>query len=185
MDIGYARVSTLQQNLEGQTSLLTMCEKIFQEKMSGVRDDRPELLKLLEFVREGDTVYVTSLDRLARNAQHLQDIIKELDRKKVGLTIIDMGIDTKTPMGKMMVAVFGAMAEFDRQRMLERQAIGIAAAKAKGKYKGRKPKARAKSKEVLELLEQGMSKAAISAKLSIGITSIYRIVRANKETPDA
>lgn len=181
MDIGYARVSTLQQNLEVQLAALSKCEKIFQEKMSGVKNDRPELQKLLEFVREGDIVHVTSLDRLARDARHLLDISQVFERKGVTLEVMDMGVNTSTAVGNMMFTMFAAFAQFDLERMKERQAEGIAAAKAKGKYKGRKATARNQSKEVLELLSQGLTKPAISKRLNIGISSIYRIVRANKQ----
>ena len=180
--VGYARVSTTGQSLDAQLATLAGCEKIFREKVSGAKDDRPELLAMLEFVREGDTVQVTKLDRLARNTRHLLEVSEYLQSKGVALNILNIGINTATPTGKLMLTMIGAIATFEREMMLERQAEGIALAKLKGKYKGRKPTARSKAKEVIELVENGTSKAEISHQLKIGITSIYRIIR--DERPD-
>ncbi len=135
---------------------------------------------MLEFVREGDTVHITKLDRLARNTRHLLEISEYLQCKGVALNILNIGINTATPTGKLMLTMIGAIATFERELMLERQAEGIALAKLKGKYKGRKATARSKAQEVIELLEKGLSKPEISRQLGIGITSIYRIVRLNR-----
>jgi len=178
--VGYARVSTTGQSLDTQLEALSGCEKIFREKISGAKDDRPELQAMLEFVREGDTVQVTKLDRLARNTRHLLEISEYLQGKGVALNILNIGINTATPTGKLMLTMIGAIATFEREMMLERQAEGIALAKLKGKYKGRKATAQGKSQEVIELLEQGLSKPEISRKLGIGITSIYRVIRQNR-----
>lgn len=175
--VGYARVSTIGQSLDAQLATLAGCEKIFREKVSGAKDDRPELLAMLEFVREGDTVQVTKLDRLARNTRHLLEVSDYLQNKGVALNILNIGINTATPTGKLMLTMIGAIATFEREMMLERQAEGIALAKLKGRYKGRKPTARNKSKEVIDMLAQGISKPEISRQLEIGITSIYRIVK--------
>lgn len=175
--VGYARVSTTGQSLDTQLEALAGCEKIFREKISGAKDDRPELQAMLEFVREGDTVQVTKLDRLARNTRHLLEISEYLQGKRVALSILNIGINTATPTGKLMLTMIGAIATFEREMMLERQAEGIALAKLQGKYKGRKATARSKSQEVIEMLGQGLSKPEISRQLGIGITSIYRIVR--------
>ncbi|MGP1950390.1 recombinase family protein [Citrobacter freundii] len=178
--IGYARVSTAGQSLDAQLAALSGCEKIFQEKISGAKDDRRELQAMLEWVREGDTVHVTKLDRLARNTRHLLEVSEYLQRKGVALNILNIGINTATPTGKLMLTMIGAIATFEREMMLERQAEGIALAKLKGRYKGRKPTARNKSQEVIDMLAKGLSKPEISRQLGIGITSIYRIVRGNR-----
>lgn len=178
--VGYARVSTTGQSLDTQLEALSGCEKIFREKISGAKDDRPELQAMLEFVREGDVVQVTKLDRLARNTRHLLEVSEYLQGKGVALNILNIGINTATPTGKLMLTMIGAIATFEREMMLERQAEGIALAKLKGKYKGRKATARSKALEVIELLEKGLNKPEISHQLGIGITSIYRIVRANR-----
>ncbi|ENE7663941.1 recombinase family protein [Enterobacter roggenkampii] len=180
--VGYARVSTTGQSLDTQLEALSGCEKIFREKISGAKDDRPELQAMLEFVREGDVVQVTKLDRLARNTRHLLEVSEYLQGKGVALNILNIGINTATPTEKLMLTMIGAIATFEREMMLERQAEGIALAKLKGKYKGRKPTARSKAKEVIVLVENGTSKAEISHLLKIGITSIYRIIRT--ERPD-
>lgn len=180
--VGYARVSTTGQCLDTQLAALSGCEKIFKEKISGAKDDRPELQALLEFVREGDAVQVTKLDRLARNTRHLLEVSEYLQNKGVALNILNIGINTATPTGKLMLTMIGAIATFEREMMLERQAEGIALAKLKGKYKGRKATARNQSQEVIELLGKGLTKPEISRQLGIGITSIYRIIRT--ERPD-
>ncbi|MFS2221016.1 recombinase family protein [Pantoea sp. B65] len=178
--VGYARVSTTGQSLDTQLTALAGCEKIFREKISGAKDDRPELQALLEFVREGDAVQVTKLDRLARNTRHLLEVSEFLQGKGVALNILNIGINTATPTGKLMLTMIGAIATFEREMMLERQAEGIAMAKLNGKYKGRKATARGKSQEVIEMVEKGLSKPEISRQLGIGITSIYRIIRVNR-----
>ena len=130
--VGYARVSTTGQSLDTQLEALSGCEKVFREKISGAKDDRPELQAMLEFVREGDIVHVTKLDRLARNTRHLLEISEYLQGKSVALNILNIGINTATPTGKLMLTMIGAIATFERELMLERQAEGIALAKLKG-----------------------------------------------------
>lgn len=174
--VGYARVSTRGQSLDAQLNALHDCDKVFKEIISGAKDNRAELTALLDYVREGDTVKVTKLDRLARNTKHLLEISDYLEAKQVRLFIMNIGIDTGTPTGKLMLTMIGAIATFEREIMLERQAEGIALAKQQGKYTGRKASAMAKSNEVLSLLAQGATKPEISRQLDISITSIYRII---------
>lgn len=174
--VGYARVSTSGQSLEAQIAALSDCDKLFQEKISGASSKRPQLDALLDYVREGDSVKVTKLDRLARNTRHLLEITELLDKKGVSLNIMNLGIDTSTPTGKLMLTMVGAIATFEREIMLERQAEGIALAKLKGKYTGRKPTARNKSDEVNRLLQEGKSKPETARQLGISVSSIYRII---------
>ncbi len=174
--VGYARVSTSGQSLEAQIAALSDCDKLFQEKISGASSKRPQLEALLDYVREGDSVKVTKLDRLARNTRHLLEITELLDKKGVSLNIMNLGIDTSTPTGKLMLTMIGAIATFEREIMLERQAEGIALAKLKGKYTGRKPTARKKSDEVKRLLQEGRSKPETARQLGISVSSIYRII---------
>ncbi|PHI28850.1 recombinase family protein [Budvicia aquatica] len=174
--VGYARVSTTGQNLESQLEALKSCDKVFQEKVSGADNDRPQLSSLLEFVREGDVVLVTKLDRLARNTRHLLEIAEFLQRQRVGLKILNLGIDTSTPTGKLMLTLIGAIATFERELMLERQAEGIALAKAKGKYKGRKPTAMNKRDEVIQLIKIGIPKAEAARRAGISVSSVQRIL---------
>ncbi|KAB0668761.1 recombinase family protein [Aeromonas veronii] len=175
--IGYARVSTTGQSLEQQLTALAECEKVFQEKISGSKTDRPQLQAMLEFVRSGDVLKVTKLDRLARNTRHLLGITDQLHAKGVTLQIQNLGIDTATPTGKLMLTMIGAIATFEREIMLERQAEGIAIAKLKGKYKGRKPITSDKVDEVLQMLEQKTSKKMIAKTVGISEATLYRILK--------
>ncbi|TXM64257.1 recombinase family protein [Methylobacterium sp. WL103] len=181
MLIGYARTSTLEQEagLEAQVRDLTAlgCEKLFREQASSV-GPRKALDAVLDFAREGDTIAVTKLDRLARSVTHLGNIISRLETKGVALRIVNLGVDTGTPTGKLMLNVLGGVAQFEREMMLERQREGIAKAKAEGAYKGRKPTARAKASEVKALAAEGLSMAAIAAKVGIGKGSVHRILAA-------
>ncbi len=142
MIIGYARTSSKHQEagLEDQIEQLQKigCEKIFSEQVSSVTQ-RSELDKALDFAREGDTFVVTKLDRLARSVANFLEIQKALAEKSVSLRILDLNLDTSTPMGEMVLGVLAYVAQFERKIMLERQKVGIAKAKSEGKYKG-KPK---------------------------------------------
>lgn len=177
--VGYARVSTTDQHLTTQLEQLQAagCEKIYQEKKSGADSERAELAMMLDYVREGDTVVATKLDRIARSTKHLLEIVEGLEKKKVALRVLNMNLDTTTANGKLMLTMLGAIATFEREMMLERQKDGIAQAKLEGKYKGRKATAQAKSGEVLELLGSGLTKQAVADRLGIGIASVYRIAK--------
>lgn len=182
MLVGYARTSTVEQQagLDAQERDLGSCgvEKLFVEQVSSIAK-RDELNNALEYVREGDTLAVTKLDRLARSTSDLLNIVSRLENKGVGLRILDFGggeVDTKTPAGRLTVTMFAAMAEFERGMMLERQREGIAKAKTEGKYKGRKPTAMAKAKEVIRLKNEGLGATAIAEQLKIGRASVYRIL---------
>ncbi len=175
--IGYARVSTGGQSLEVQLRALAECNKVFQEKVSGASDDRPQLTLLLDYVKEGDVMMVTKLDRLARNTRHLLEISEFLQHKQVALRILNLGIDTSTPTGKLMLTMIGAIATFERELMLERQAEGIELAKRRGVYKGRKPTAMAKGNEVLALVAKGLPRSEIAKRTGISISSVQRILR--------
>ncbi|QWZ79232.1 recombinase family protein [Aeromonas sp. FDAARGOS 1419] len=175
--VGYARVSTGGQSLEVQLRALAECNKVFQEKVSGASDDRPQLTLLLDYVKEGDVVMVTRLDRLARNTRHLLEISEFLQHKQVALRILNLGIDTSTPTGKLMLTMIGAIATFERELMLERQAEGIELAKRRGVYKGRKPTAMAKGNEVLALVAKGLPRTEIAKRTGISISSVQRILR--------
>lgn len=182
MFIGYARTSTAEQAAGLQAQLrdlaATGCNKTFSEQTSSV-GVREQLKTALEFVREGDTLCVTKLDRLARSTAHLLSLVGQLETKGVALRILDFGggeVDTKSPSGKMLLTVFAAMAEFERSIMLVRQREGISMAKLAGKYKGRVPTARRKAKEVQALKEAGLGASQIAQQLGIGRASVYRIL---------
>ncbi len=175
--VGYARVSTAGQSLEAQMIALDTCDKVFKEKESGAKTERVELDRMLDYVRDGDIVKVTKLCRLARNTKHLLEIVEYLDDKKVSLQVLNLGIDTSSPTGRLMLTMIGAVASFERQLLLERQAEGIALAKQKGKYLGRKATARAKASDVILLASNGDSVVEISTQLKISKSSVYRILK--------
>ena len=141
MKVGYVRVSTAEQNTARQEVIMEQLgvEKVFMDKMSGKNTDRPQLQEMLSFVREGDTLVVESISRLARSTKDLLSIMEELDKKKVKFVSQKESIDTSTPNGVFMMTIFAAMAQLERETMLARQREGIEIAKAEGKYKGRKP----------------------------------------------
>jgi DNA invertase Pin-like site-specific DNA recombinase len=181
MYIGYARTSTLDQKagFEAQDRELRAlgCEKVFAEQVSSVDvAERSQLAEALEFIRAGDTLVVTKLDRLARSVRHLHDILEVLTAKGAYLKVVGLGIDTNTPTGKLMITVLGGIAEFEREIMLERQREGIAKAQVAGKYKGRQPTAQAKSAEVIKLHKDGVGASTIAREVGIGRASVYRIL---------
>ncbi|MFK7776624.1 MAG: recombinase family protein [Gimesia sp.] len=179
--VGYARVSTRGQKLEAQIKALREAgvedDHLFQEKVSGAKGDRLELEALLKHVRKGDTVVVTKLDRIARSTKHLLDIAETLEQKSVTLKILNLQLDTSTATGKMMLTMLGAIAQFERELMLERQAEGFEIAKAKGKIKGRPKTAQKKSVEVKRLASEGIPKQQIADQVGIGVASVYRILK--------
>lgn len=179
MHIGYARTSTIEQlaGLDAQIRDLRQAgvEKIFKEQVSSVAP-RVQLEAMLDFAREGDTVTVTKLDRLARSVRDLVRIVDRLAAKGVALRILAMNMDTATPTGKLMLTILGAVAEFERELMLERQREGIAKAKAEKKYKGRAPTARSKADEIKALLAEQVGPQEISRKLGISRSSVYRVI---------
>lgn len=179
--VGYARTSTTDQKAGLKAQLRDLeqagCSKVFQEEVSSIGKKRPQLEVALEYVREGDTIVVTKLDRLARSVADLVAIMETLKGKKVALRILSMNLDTQTPTGKLMLNLLGSIAEFERELMLERQREGIAKAKAEGKYKGRAPTARRKAADVVRLKAEGKTGDQIAAALSIGRASVFRILR--------
>lgn len=191
MLVGYCRTSTVEQlaGLDAQRRDLcgTGCTKLFIEQVSSV-GKRDQLAAALEFVREGDTLVVTKLDRLARSTSHLLALVEELDLKCVTLRILDFGgssVDTKSPSGRLMLTMFAAMGQFEREMMLERQREGIAAAKAAGKYRGRAPTAKRHSTEVLMMKAAGKGASEIARVLGIGRASVYRILAGHGQAPSA
>jgi DNA invertase Pin-like site-specific DNA recombinase len=183
MLIGYARVSTVDQvaGLDAQLRDLaaTGCtEKVFYERVSSVAQ-RDQLAAALEWCRDGDTLVVTRLDRLARSTADLLAIVATLERKGVALRILDFGgqaVDTLSPSGKLIVTMFGAVAQFERELMKVRMLEGIAKAKAEGKYQGRAPTARRLAPKVHELRISGLGPAQIAARLCMSRSSVYRIL---------
>jgi DNA invertase Pin-like site-specific DNA recombinase len=180
--IGYARTSTTDQlaGLDAQLRDLKAagCRKVFSEQVSSVAA-RAQLEAALDYCREGDTLVVTKLDRLARSARHLTELVDALEAKGVTLRILNFGgdaVDTRGATGRLMLNMFAAMAQFEREMMLERQREGIARAKVEGKYKGRKPTARAKADDAIKLFREGKRVSHIARQLGIGRGSVYRAI---------
>lgn len=179
--IGYARVSSRGQNLDIQNTALTGagCKKIFAEKMSGTRTEgRKELERMLDYVRDGDVVVITKLDRLARSLPDLLRITARLEEKGVELRCLDQAIDTTTPEGRMTYQILGAVAEFETSIRKARQREGIDAALAKGEdspFKGRP--AKIERSEVEKAIKETGSKAAAAKALGISRDSVYRVLR--------
>jgi len=187
--IGYGRTSTTEQHagLEAQRRDLKAagCKKVFEEQVSSMRE-RPQLQAALDYAREGDTLVVTKLDRLARSARHLSELVDTLEAKGVALRILNFGgdaVDTRSATGRLMLNMFAAMAQFEREIMLERQREGIAKAKAEGKYRGRKPTARVKTEDAVRLFREGKRVAHIAKELGIGRGSVYRALQATSNIP--
>jgi DNA invertase Pin-like site-specific DNA recombinase len=139
--VGYARVSSLGQSLQVQLERLEAagCERVYQEKRSGLDGDRRELKRAVDYLREGDTLVITKLDRLARSTLHLCQLVEALSGKGVGLRVLDQSIDTSTPTGKLLFHVLASIAEFETSIRRERQMEGIEKAKERGVYIGRQP----------------------------------------------
>ena len=185
--IGYARTSTAEQEagLEAQIRDLQAagCSKIFREQVSSIAQRR-ELERALEYVRGGDTLVVTKVDRLARSTTGLWEIVKRLeavDDGGAGLRVLNLGgdvVDTKSATGKLILTIFSGFAQFEREMMLERQKEGIAKAKGEGRYMGRKPSARLKAGEAVKLFKEGRTVTQIAEGLEIGRGSVYRAIEA-------
>ena len=177
MQIGYARSSTGDQEAGFQAQIKSLkaagCEKVFAEQSTAQRE---QLEAALEYAREGDTLVVTKLDRLARSVSHLVAIGERLEAKAVALRVLAQAIGTSNCTGRLMFNMLGAIAQFERELMLERQREGIAKAKAEGKYKGRAPTARAKATEVRRLRSEGIGPTEIAKRLGISRASVYRVL---------
>ena len=178
MKVGYARVSSSGQSLDVQVDTLknSGCEKIFQEKVSGTSTQgRDKLRECLEFVREGDEVVFTRVDRVARSVLDLQLIVKELTDKKVTITSTEQPISTKDATSKCFLDMLGVFAELETNLRKERQMEGIARAKTKGVYKGRKSNINVE--KIKSLKDEGMGATAIARELGIHRDSVYRLLK--------
>ena len=180
MHIGYARVSTTDQDTAAQTAALKAagCEKIFREKASGGRWDRPELHKLLDQLRKDDVLVVWKLDRLSRSLRDVLTIMERLGEANAGFRSLTEAIDTTTPAGRMMMQMVGAFAEFERAMLRERTRAGLESARAEGRTGGRRPKLSEKQQaEILRMLQKGERTAADAARLfNIHPATVCRLV---------
>ncbi len=181
MKIGYARVSTAHQNnsMEAQDRLLREagCDEVHADEASGkTTEGRDALDRMLMKLRKGDEVYVTRLDRLGRNTKDVLTIAEQIKDSGASLVIGDLGLDTATPTGGLMLTILAAVATMEREVMLERQAIGIEAAKAAGKYKGRRPKVRENAPDILRLAREGLPKREIAERLGCSIRAVFGVL---------
>ncbi len=180
MKIGYIRISTAEQNTARQEVLMRELgvDNVYIDRMSGKSTNRPELQKMMSFVREGDTVIVESISRFARNTKDLLELVEQLTAKKVEFVSKKEAIDTSTPTGKFMLTVFGAVAELEREYILQRQREGIEIAKAKGLYKGRKPIERPNFAEVVAIWRSGeITAVEAMRRLDMKPSTFYRKVK--------
>lgn len=186
MNIGYVRVSTVEQNEARQLEALEQygVEEYFIEKASAKDTNRPKLQEMLSFVRKGDTVYIHSFDRLARNTIDLLTIVEELKKKEVQLVSIKDNIDFNSDTGKFMLTILGAVAELERSILKERQREGIEIAKKQGKFKGRQPIKLNKDKwEALysDMTDGYITKQEMADKLGISVPTLYRRLKTYEE----
>jgi len=180
LKIGYVRTSTAEQNTARQEVLMKELgvDQVYIDRMSGKSLDRPELKQMMEYVRKGDTVIVESISRFARNTRDLLELVERLSEKGVEFISKKEAIDTTTPSGKFMLTIFGAVAELEREYILQRQKEGIAIAKAQGVYKGRKPIQRPELEQVVSIWRKGQITAVEAMRrLDMKPRTFYRRVK--------
>lgn len=183
MLIGYARVSTKDQNLELQREALLKagCEKILDDKLSGARADRPGLAKAFELLREGDTLIVWKLDRLGRSLRHLVELVAKLQGQGIQFRSLTDSIDTGTPSGRFFFHVMASLAEMERDLALERTRAGLAAARSQGRTGGRKRQmTESKVEAAKKLLATGIDPRDVAKNLGVSVPTLYRWIPANK-----
>ena len=180
MKIGYARVSTNEQDTQLQIDALNAigCDRIYQEKQSGAKKDRPELQQCLKSLREDDVLIVWKLDRLGRSLQHLIDVVSDLEDRKIGFQSLTENIDTTSPTGKLIFHIFGSLAEFERGLIRERVKAGLEAAKKRGKKFGRPDALDDKAKEMaLAMFNGGALKIDIARHFNVTRQTVYSLLK--------
>ena len=174
--IGYARVSTAEQELALQLDALRAagCDRIFEDRASGAKADRPGLAQALAFLREGDVLVIWKLDRLARSLPHLIETVNQLEIAGAGLQSLTEAVDTTTPGGRLIFHLFGALAQFERDLIRERTRAGLSAAASRGRHGGRKPVVTAeKLIRAKALIAKGLTVREAATRLKIGKTALY------------
>lgn len=184
MKIGYARVSTQDQNLEMQLDALEKagCHQVFQEKASGIKSDRPELVAMQQVLREGDVIYIYKLDRLGRSLKHLLEMTSDLEKRGIGLVSINDHIDTTTAQGRLIFNIFASLAEFERDLIRERTKSGLEAARARGRKGGRTRGLTQEAEKTAMLAqtlynERKLGVNEIAADLKISKMTLYKYLR--------
>lgn len=183
MRVAYERVSTASQSTLRQDVMMQehQIEKVFTEKISGKDRNRPELQKMLDFVREGDTVIIESISRLARSTRDFLNILDELEKKHVALISLKEDINTSTPTGRFLVSIFAALAQLEREQILTRQKEGIAAQKAAGTYTGGRPRVKVDQKLLKDVMQRWKAGeiSAVKAMKELNVTkgTFYRLLK--------
>jgi DNA invertase Pin-like site-specific DNA recombinase len=179
--IGYGRVSTGDQNADSQVDALRRAgaDKVFIEKFTGTKLERPELTKVFEYLREGDQLVITKLDRLGRSTKDLLGLLEQLNELNVQLRVLDQNIDTSTPEGKFFFTIIGAVAEFERSLIVSRTKDGLAAARARGRVGGRKPKLSEKQQQEIRRLYEAKDKTVgeIGELFGVSRPTVYSVIQ--------
>lgn len=178
--IGYTRVSTTDQDLALQRDTLAAaeCERVFEDRASGAKADRPGLAQAMAYARSGDVLVVWKLDRLGRTMSHLIDTVRDLDGRGIGLRSLTEQIDTTTPGGRLIFHVFGALGQFERDLIGERTRAGLKAAEARGRRGGRKPVVtETKLRRARELIARGLTAREAAARIKVGKTALYKALQ--------
>ena len=186
MKLGYARCSTLDQNLDWQIDALTKegCDRIFQEKFTGIRKDRPELLRMMDMLREGDTVIICELTRLSRSVKDLFDLVEQVEKAGANIkSLKEPWLDTTTPQGRLLFTIFSGVSQFERELIRERTMEGLASARARGRMGGRPGKDKKIVEQALTLYDsKAYSVDEISKTTGISRATLYKYVKLRKES---
>ena len=186
MKLGYARCSTLDQNLDWQIDALTKegCDRIFQEKFTGTRKDRPELLRMMDMLREGDTVIICELTRLSRSVKDLFDLVEQVEKAGANIkSLKEPWLDTTTPQGRLLFTIFSGVSQFERELIRERTMEGLASARARGRMGGRPGKDKKIVEQALTLYDsKAYSVDEISKTTGISRATLYKYVKLRKES---
>ena len=185
MKLGYARCSTLDQNLDWQIDALTKegCDRIFQEKFTGTRKDRPELLRMMDMLREGDTVIICELTRLSRSVKDLFDLVEQVEKAGANIkSLKEPWLDTTTPQGRLLFTIFSGVSQFERELIRERTMEGLASARARGRMGGRPGKDKKIVEQALTLYDsKAYSVDEISKTTGISRATLYKYVNLRKD----
>ena len=185
MKLGYARCSTLDQNLDWQIDALTKegCDRIFQEKFTGTRKDRPELLRMMDMLRDGDTVIICELTRLSRSVKALFDLVEQVEKAGANIkSLKEPWLDTTTPQGRLLFTIFSGVSQFERELIRERTMEGLASARARGRMGGRPGKDKKIVEQALTLYDsKAYSVDEISKTTGISRATLYKYVNLRKE----
>ena len=189
MKLGYARCSTLDQNLDWQIDALTKegCDRIFQEKFTGTRKDRPELLRMIDMLREGDTVIICELTRLSRSVKDLFDLVEQVEKAGANIkSLKEPWLDTTTPQGRLLFTIFSGVSQFERELIRERTMEGLASARARGRMGGRPGKDKKIVEQALTLYDsKAYSVDEISKTTGISRATLYKYVNLRKENQNS